>query len=377
MSLATRGIRAPAPVRRGSPAWPKPAYSPLPCSETSSAGITSICHAIRPRVATVPCASPPALRGTYEVVRSHGSASAHAPNRATPDRAARPPDTRLRRVPARRRQHSPGAHQLPGQPRMARLRDDQLIRRTPQQAQPPPRDAPGDDAPMDSGHVCKPAGRAPHAAACTDVTCFACSPALLLAPARRQGAAALPAHPAGPGRSDADRDLSRRPAHAEGAVPAGGAQRGDQPGRGLAGAAGPHAVPVRSAQPAAAGGRPRAGGVPRQRRSTRPAISRIGQTPLGILLADHVRLQGDVTVTAHAAPARPDPGSLVRTASPGDGTLTLIFADNPLALRQWTVLDAQRQETRVTLYNVETGRQLRSRSCSSSSIRGFAARASG
>ena len=47
--------------------------------------------------------------------------------------------------------------------------------------------------------------------------------------------------------------------------------------------------------------------------------------------------------------------SLIRTASPGDGTLTLIFADNPLTLRQWTVLDAQRQETRVTLYNVETG----------------------
>ena len=47
--------------------------------------------------------------------------------------------------------------------------------------------------------------------------------------------------------------------------------------------------------------------------------------------------------------------SLIRTASPGDGTLTLIFADNPLTLRQWTVLDAQRQETRVTLYNAETG----------------------
>ena len=49
--------------------------------------------------------------------------------------------------------------------------------------------------------------------------------------------------------------------------------------------------------------------------------------------------------------------SLIRTASPGDGTLTLIFADTPLTLRQWTVLDAQRQETRVTLYNVETGGQ--------------------
>ena len=47
----------------------------------------------------------------------------------------------------------------------------------------------------------------------------------------------------------------------------------------------------------------------------------------------------------------------MRSASPGDGTLTLIFADHPLTLRQWTVLDAQRQETRVTLYNVETGGQ--------------------
>ena len=47
--------------------------------------------------------------------------------------------------------------------------------------------------------------------------------------------------------------------------------------------------------------------------------------------------------------------SLVRTARPSDGTLTLIFADPPLTLRQWTVLDAQRKETRVTLYNVQLG----------------------
>ena len=81
----------------------------------------------------------------------------------------------------------------------------------------------------------------------------------------------------------------------------------------------------------------------------------IGRTPLGILLADHVRLQGDVTVTAMQHLPGQIQVSLVRTASPGDGTLTLIFADNPLTLRQWTVLDAQRQETHVTLYNVETG----------------------
>jgi outer membrane lipoprotein-sorting protein len=83
----------------------------------------------------------------------------------------------------------------------------------------------------------------------------------------------------------------------------------------------------------------------------------LGRTPLGILLADHVHLQGDVTVTGMQHLPGQIQVSLVRTASPGDGTLTLIFADNPLTLRQWTVLDAQRQETRVTLYNVETGGQ--------------------
>lgn len=81
----------------------------------------------------------------------------------------------------------------------------------------------------------------------------------------------------------------------------------------------------------------------------------LSRTPLGILLASDVQLSGEVTVTG----LQRQPGqlqvSLVRTATPGEGTLTLVLADNPLTLRQWTVLDAQRQETRVTLYNVELG----------------------
>ena len=32
-----------------------------------------------------------------------------------------------------------------------------------------------------------------------------------------------------------------------------------------------------------------------------------------------------------------------------------MFADAPLALRQWSVVDAQRQETRITLYDIELG----------------------
>ena len=81
----------------------------------------------------------------------------------------------------------------------------------------------------------------------------------------------------------------------------------------------------------------------------------IGQTPLGMLLAEKVTLSGDVTVTG----IERQPGllqvSMIRTGAPGDGTLTLIFADNPMQLRQWSVVDAQRLETRVSLFNVQLG----------------------
>jgi outer membrane lipoprotein-sorting protein len=81
----------------------------------------------------------------------------------------------------------------------------------------------------------------------------------------------------------------------------------------------------------------------------------ISQTPLGILLSDNVTLSGDVTVIGMQHLPGQIQVSLIRTGRAGDGTLTLVFADDPLALKQWTVLDAQRQETRVTLYNVELG----------------------
>jgi outer membrane lipoprotein-sorting protein len=81
----------------------------------------------------------------------------------------------------------------------------------------------------------------------------------------------------------------------------------------------------------------------------------LGATPLGILLADHISLTGDVTVTA----VRRLPGeiavTMVRSAHPTDGSLTLVLTDNPLTLRQWTVVDAQGQRTTVTLTNIELG----------------------
>jgi outer membrane lipoprotein-sorting protein len=81
----------------------------------------------------------------------------------------------------------------------------------------------------------------------------------------------------------------------------------------------------------------------------------LNSTPLGMLLASHVTLSGDVTVTSiNRLPGEIDV-SVVRTGSEGDGTLTLVFADAPLTLRQWTVLDAQRKETKVTLFNAQLG----------------------
>ncbi len=81
----------------------------------------------------------------------------------------------------------------------------------------------------------------------------------------------------------------------------------------------------------------------------------LSATPLGLLLREHLTLSGDVTVTGFERLPGQIQVTLVRTASPGDGSLTLVFADMPLALRQWVVLDGQRQETRVTLFDVQTG----------------------
>jgi outer membrane lipoprotein-sorting protein len=82
----------------------------------------------------------------------------------------------------------------------------------------------------------------------------------------------------------------------------------------------------------------------------------VGRTPLGILLADHIALTGDgLTVTG----VRELPGeaqiTLVRSANPSEGSLTLTFATDPWTLRQWTVVDAQGQRTTVTLTDIQTG----------------------
>lgn len=81
----------------------------------------------------------------------------------------------------------------------------------------------------------------------------------------------------------------------------------------------------------------------------------LDRTPLGILLRDNIKLSGDLTVTRVVRLPGQIQVTVLRTATPADGSLTLVMADNPLTLRSWTVVDAQRHETRVTLYDVQLG----------------------
>ncbi|ATI13030.1 MULTISPECIES: outer membrane lipoprotein carrier protein LolA [Acetobacter] len=81
----------------------------------------------------------------------------------------------------------------------------------------------------------------------------------------------------------------------------------------------------------------------------------IERTPLGLLLRPHVSLTDDVTVTGFQHDNGLVQVTLVRTSSPGDGSLTLVFYETPVALRSWSVLDAQGRETRVTLFDVHAG----------------------
>ncbi|AXY23071.1 lipoprotein chaperone [Komagataeibacter saccharivorans] len=79
------------------------------------------------------------------------------------------------------------------------------------------------------------------------------------------------------------------------------------------------------------------------------------KTPLGLLLRPHLQLSGDVTVTGLSRDSNMLNVTVVRTESPGDGSLTLVFRNNPLLLRGWIIQDAQQQVTRVELLDVTTG----------------------
>ena len=85
----------------------------------------------------------------------------------------------------------------------------------------------------------------------------------------------------------------------------------------------------------------------------------VNSTPIGLLVRDKLSFADkDITVVHmlhHDGAIRV---TVQQTEEPEQGAITLIFSDQPLALRKWVVLDAQDVETSVTLTNVQTGLKL-------------------
>ncbi|OSQ50188.1 LolA family protein [Thalassospira alkalitolerans] len=86
-----------------------------------------------------------------------------------------------------------------------------------------------------------------------------------------------------------------------------------------------------------------------------PTYFDIDETPAGLILAEDVSLTRDVKVVDFKRTAETIRVELVRKTDPGAGSVTLVFQENPMQLRQWIVTDPTGIETTVTLFNTEEG----------------------
>jgi outer membrane lipoprotein-sorting protein len=84
----------------------------------------------------------------------------------------------------------------------------------------------------------------------------------------------------------------------------------------------------------------------------------LSETPLGFILNEQVRLEGDVTVQDVRERADEIDIALVRTKEPDQGRVVLTFARRPIELRRWSVTDAQGLTTTIQLAGLRTGMPL-------------------
>jgi outer membrane lipoprotein-sorting protein len=88
-------------------------------------------------------------------------------------------------------------------------------------------------------------------------------------------------------------------------------------------------------------------------------MSKVGlkSTPAWLLLRDPITFS-DLVVTRFERSANALRITVVEKAEPDNGSLTMVFSDRPLALRQWTIVDQQRKATTVSLSNEQFGMAL-------------------
>jgi len=80
----------------------------------------------------------------------------------------------------------------------------------------------------------------------------------------------------------------------------------------------------------------------------------LSSSPAGILTRERIALSGDLTVTRVERAAGVLRITVVRAEDPNAGRITLIFADQPLKLTQWQVVDPQGRVANITLSDMRT-----------------------
>jgi len=86
-----------------------------------------------------------------------------------------------------------------------------------------------------------------------------------------------------------------------------------------------------------------------------PAYLPLNSTPAGLLVRDHLSLSGDVTVLGVKHGPEVLRVTVAQTSDPRAGQVTFVFGEKPFVLNSWQVTDSQGAETRVSLYDAESG----------------------
>lgn len=81
----------------------------------------------------------------------------------------------------------------------------------------------------------------------------------------------------------------------------------------------------------------------------------VEDTPAWFLLRKEITLGGGVTLTRFVQTAGTIQTTLVETDHPSLGEVTLVLSAEPLELRQWTIVDAERKRVTVTLLDPQFG----------------------
>jgi outer membrane lipoprotein-sorting protein len=85
-------------------------------------------------------------------------------------------------------------------------------------------------------------------------------------------------------------------------------------------------------------------------------MSKVGlkSTPAWFLLRDPISFD-DLLIKRFERGANTLTVTIVEPTDPDNGSLTMVFSSQPLALRQWTIVDQQRKTTTVSIFDAQFG----------------------